>query len=143
MRLYKFSCSCKAYFRMWKKALAILPAALLLSGCSSTFTNLTPLIQTRNANNLYPVEAAFNTSQQSFRWDSIQPYVLANGQSYPMRPTPLMINRWEGFVPVPPGENSAMFRYKFDYQYNNLGSAPKPNSVYSPQYKLTIVEPQQ
>ncbi|MGA2029803.1 MAG: hypothetical protein ABSG87_07000 [Verrucomicrobiota bacterium] len=125
---------------MWKKILLFLPGALLLSGCVGTFTNLTPLQQTRNANNLYPVEVAFNTSQQSFRWESIQPYVLADGQPYSMRPTPLMQNRWEGFVPALPGTNVVMFRYKFDYKYNNLGSAPKSDSVYSPEYKLSIVD---
>jgi len=140
MRLYKRCRPCNAVPAMWKKILLFLPGALLLSGCAGTFTNLTPLQQTRNANNLYPVEVAFNTSQQSFRWESIQPYVLADGQPYSMRPTPLMQNRWEGFVPALPGTNIVMFRYKFDYKFNNVGTAPKSDSVYSPEYKLSIVD---
>jgi len=123
---------------MWKKILPALPV-LLLTGCASTFTNLTPLEQPRNANNLYSVEVAFNSQQQSLRWDSIHPYVLANGQLYDMRLTPLMTNRWEGFVPVPPGADGVTYRYKFDYLYNDFGQPPKPTSAVSPAYKLTIL----
>lgn len=123
---------------MWKKILPFLPA-LLLTGCAATFTRLTPLEQPRNPNNLYPVEVAFNSQQQSLRWETIQPYVLINGELYPMRSVPLMQNRWEGFVPVPPGVNSVTYRFKFDYKYNHFGSKPKQNSAFSPEYKLTVV----
>jgi hypothetical protein len=125
----------------WKKFLLVLPA-LLMTGCAATFTNLTPLQQPRNANNLYPVEVSFHSDQQSLDWDSIQPYVQANGQLYPIRPTPLMQNRWEGLLPVPPGTNSIIYRYKFDYLYNNLGTSPKPGSAHSPSYQLQILDQQ-
>jgi hypothetical protein len=124
---------------MLKKILAVLPI-LLLTGCAATFTHLTPLQQPRNANNLYPVEVAFHSSQQSLRWQSIQPYVLANGELYPMRPVPMIQDRWEGFVPVPRGANSVSYRFKFDYLYNTFGQPPAPNSAFSPVYKLTIID---
>jgi hypothetical protein len=119
-----------------KKLLLVIPA-LLLAGCS-TFTNLTPLQQTRNANNLYPVEVAFSSPQESLRWDSIHPYLLVNGQLYDMHQTPLLTNRWEGYVPVSPTDSSVIYRYKFDYLVNNFGTPPKPNSAYSPPYNLQI-----
>lgn len=122
-----------------KRFLPLLPV-LLLTGCASTFTRLTPLEQPRNPNNLYPVEVQFNTTQQSLRQDSIKPYVLVNGELYPLRPVPMVENRWEGFVSVPPGVNTASFRFKFDYLYNNFGTAPKPNSAWSPTYQLRIVD---
>ena len=125
---------------MWKKILMVSPV-LLLTGCAATFTNLTPLQQSRKANNLYPVEVALISQQQSLRWDSIHPYVLVNGQLYEMRQTPLMTNRWEGFVPVPAGANAAAYRYKFDYLFNNFNSQPKPDSAYSPEYRLKIISP--
>lgn len=124
---------------MLKKYLAVLPI-LLLAGCATTFTRVTPLEQPRNANNLYPVEVIFNSSQQSLRWDSIRPYVIVNGVPYPMRPVPMMQNRWDGFVPVPPETNSVNYRFKFDYLSNVFGTPPKPNSVFSSEYKLTIVD---
>ena len=116
---------------IWKKFLPLLPV-LLLAGCATTFTQLTPLEQPRNPNNLYPVEVIFNSSQQSLRWDSIQPYVLVGGELYPLRPVPMMQDRWEGVVPVPPSANGVSYRFKFDYQYNNFGTPPKPNSASSP-----------
>jgi hypothetical protein len=123
---------------MWKKILPVLPV-LLLTGCAATFTNLTPLEQSRNANNLYPVEVSFKSQQQSLRWDSIHPYVVANGQIYDLRPTPIITNRWEGFVPVPTGAGGVAYRYKFDYLYNDLGKSPQPGNSLSPQYKLIIL----
>ena len=123
---------------MWKKILPVLPV-LLLTGCASTFTNLTPSVQPRNANNQYPVEVAFTSQQQSLQWRSIHPYVLADGQLYDMRPTPLMTNRWEGFVPVPPGVGEVTYRYKFQYLYDQVGKGPTPGNALSPAYKLTII----
>jgi len=124
---------------MRKKILPLLVAPLLLAGCA-TFTNLTPQRQVRNANNLYPVEFAFNTRQQSLRWDSIQAYVNVGTEFYPMRPTLLMTNRWEGLVPVPPGKNVVQYRYKFDFKYNAVGKSPQGDSAISREYMLRILD---
>jgi len=124
---------------MWKKALPILLAPCLLAGCSSTFTNLTAQHQVRNPNNLYPVEVALNTRQQSLRWDTIRAFVVVEEQPYEMRQTLLMKNRWEGLVPVPQGSNSVYYHYKFDFQSDGLGK-PKADSDASPEYRLLILE---
>ena len=125
---------------MLKKILMLLPV-LLLAGCTTgQFTRLTPNVQPRNANNLYPVEVAFNSDQQALRWDSIKPYVVVNGQPSPLRPVPLVHNRWEGLVQVPAGANSVDYKFKFDYLYNNFGSTPQPNSEASKTFTLKIVE---
>ena len=124
---------------MLKKSLPVLLLSLLLAGCATQLTNLTPLQQKRNPSNLYPVEVAFNSNQQTVRWQSIQPRILAGRESYEMRPTPLMTNRWEGLIPVPPGVNSIEYRYRFDYQYNRMG-APGNNSALSRLYTLRIIE---
>ena len=125
---------------MLKKFLMLLPV-LVLAGCATpTFTRLTPGQQPRNPDNLYPVEAAFDSEQQSLRWDSIQAFVVVNGQPLPMRPVPLVKDRWEGLIPLPAGANSVNYRFKFDFLYNNFGSAPKPNSVSSRIYTLKVVD---
>jgi len=124
---------------IWKKLLP-LTVALMLTGCASTFTRLTPLQQPRNPNNLYPVEVQFNSPQQSLRWDSLKPYVLVQGQLYPLRSVPMVPNRWEGFVPVSPMSNGTEFRFKFDYLYNAFGSEPQKASATSPLYKLKIIQ---
>ncbi len=123
-----------------KKFLLFLPV-ILLAGCTTpTFTRVTPNVQPRNANNLYPVETIFECDQQSLRWDSVKAYVLVNGQVLPLRPVPMVKNRWEGLVPVPAGVTAVNYRFKFDYLYNSFGSEPQPNSVSSQIHTLKIVE---
>jgi len=113
---------------------------LLLTGCATTFTRLTPLEQPRNSDNFYPVEVQFNSSEQALRWDSIKAYVLVNGALYLLRPEPMVQDRWEGYVSVPPNANEVKFRFKFEYLYNNFGTSPKPGSAWSPQYTLKIID---
>ena len=123
----------------WKKFLLVLPV-LIVAGCGTTeITRITSNQQPRNPNNLYPVETIFASPQQSLRWDSIKAYVIVNGQPFPMRPVPLVQNRWEGLEPVPPTASSVNYRFKFDYLYNNFGTVPQPDSVSSPVYTLKII----
>jgi hypothetical protein len=125
---------------MLKKFLPVLVLlSLVVAGCTSTFTNLTPQTQIRNANNLYPVEVAMNSRQQSLRWDTIHPQIVVGGDFLEMRPTLRMTNRWEGLVPVPPGTNVVHYRYKFDFNYNSLGG-PGSDSALSPVYSLRIMD---
>jgi hypothetical protein len=112
---------------------------LLLTGCTSVFTNLTPQTQVRNTNNLYAVECSMNSRQQTLRWDSIRPKILVGTEVYQMRPTLLMTNRWEGLVPVSPGTNLVHYRYKFDFDYNAMGGA-RGDSALSPEYSLRILD---
>jgi hypothetical protein len=124
---------------MVKKLLPLLLATLVLAGCQATFTNLTPQHQVRNANNLYPVEVALATRQQTLRWDTIHPQIMVGTEFYPMKPTPLMTNRWEGLVPVPAGANMVRYRYKFDYSYATMGM-PRSDSALSPEYRLKVLD---
>ena len=123
---------------MLKRFLPLVFLPLLLAGCTTTFTNLTPRQQLRNTNNLYQVEVAFNTRQASLMWDSIKPQILVNNEVYPMRPTLMLTNRWEGLVPVPPGTSIVHYRYKFDYEDRAFGH-PLPDSALSPDYTLRII----
>ena len=115
----------------------LLPLLLFVGGCTTLFTNLTPQHQERNPNHLYPVEVALESRQQTLRWESIQPQIVVGTEFYPMRPTLLMSNRWEGLVPVPAGTNLIHYRYKFDFKYNAMGN-PKSDSALSPDYTLRI-----
>jgi uncharacterized protein YceK len=125
--------------RMLKKFLLVFWAPLLLSGCTAMFTNLTPRQQSRNANNLYPVEVAMTSRQQTLRWDSIRPQIVVGNDYYPMRATPLMTNRWEGLVPVPTGSKMVHYHYKFEFNYNAMGG-PRTDSAASPEYTLQVVD---
>src|SRR5438477_11772509 len=124
---------------MLKKLLPLLLIPLLLAGCQATLTNLTPQTRARNPENLYMVEVALASRQQTLRWDSIKPQVVAGQNFYPMRPTKLMTNRWEGLLPVPSNANVIHYHYKFDFNYNAVG-APRADSVLSKEYWLRIVD---
>ena len=125
---------------MLKKMLPVLVLPLFLAGCATQFTNLTPQRQVRNPNNLYNLEVAVASGQQTLRWESIRPQILVGTESYPMRPTPLMTNRWEGLLPVPAGTSHVQYRYKLDYEYNSFGK-PKAGSRLSKNYTLQILPP--
>ncbi len=125
---------------MTKKFLPLLMCVALLSGCATTFTNLSAQRQARNPSNLYPVEVKFDTKQQSLRWDSIQPYVIVGREQFPLRSTKLMKNRWEGLVPVPADKKEVTYFYKFDYQYNDFGKPPSTDSASSANFTLRIID---
>ena len=124
---------------MLKKLLPALLLPLLLAGCSTTLTNLTPQLQSRRADNLYPVEVALDSRQQTLLWETIDPHILVGNEAYPMRLTPLMTNRWEGLVPVPLSKDVVHYRYKFDFDYNSIGR-PKADSLLSREYTLRILD---
>jgi hypothetical protein len=124
--------------RMLKQTWPLLLTALL-TGCTGTLTNLTPQYQTRNANGLYPVAVAFQSRQQSLRWESIKPAVEVGNEVYPMRRMPLMTNRWETLIPVPAGTSTLHYRYKFDWQYNAV-PAPQNDSMISAPQTLRIMD---
>lgn len=130
---------CQASRPMWKKSLILLPVLLTLLGCATTGTNLSAQRQLRNTENLYPVEAIFDSRQQALRWDSVQATVVVGKESYPMRRTHMMRNRWECLIPVPVGVTTADYHYKFDYLYNDFGG-PKKGSASSKTYKLQIID---
>lgn len=121
----------------------IVPAAalaFLLAGCSSTtITNLTPGQTYRNSSGLYPVEAALTTHQQTLQWNTINASVIVGSQSMKMEATKLMTNRWEALIQIPPGRNSAAFKFKFDYKYNGMGGEGA-DSLSSPVYHLQILD---
>jgi hypothetical protein len=124
---------------MVRKFLAVLCLPLLLAGCATKLTNLTPQQQTRNPDNLYPVEVAFKTRQQSIRWETMRPTVLVGSESYPMRPTLLMTNRWETLIPMPAKTNFVYYQFKLDFD-SQLLRQRKADSVLSSVYSLQVLD---
>ncbi len=124
--------------RIPKKLLTVLfLPLLLLPGCATSFTELTPQTRERATNDLYVVEVSFDNSRQDLRWESIRAKIVVGNQSYPMRLTALMTNRWEGYIPVPPGVDNVRYHYRFDFNYNSFGK-PKSDSVESQEYTLRV-----
>jgi len=126
---------------MRKKFVPVLLLLLLSlsAGCKATFTNLTPQRQPRRPDNQYTVEVALNSQQQTLRWQSIHPQIVVGNRLYPMTPTQLMTNRWEGVIPVPASSSEVKYHYQFDFEYNTFGK-PKNDSTRSADYLLKIVD---
>ena len=133
------------YVTLWdmviaKKLIPLLLVGALVGGCSTTITNLTPKQTHKTPSNLYTLEAAFNSRQQSLRWESLKPQVVIDDKFYPMRLTKLMTNRWETVVPISPGNKIVYYRYKFDFNYNAFGAPPQGDSAMSKKYRLQILD---
>ena len=121
------------------KCLSLLVIGVILSGCSTTVTNLTPSKQPRNPTGLYPFELLFNSNQQTLRKETIQPYVIVGLGSQPMQPGPVLKNRWETLIEVPADKKFVNYRFKVDYQYVGVPQR-RPGSVLSSPYQLEIVD---
>jgi hypothetical protein len=119
------------------RIVSLLFLPLLLCGCAARITNLTPSQQPRNAEGMYPVEFAFESRQQTIRWDTITPSVIIGEQHLPMTRVELVPNRWEGLLPVPASENLVHYRFRVDFECNDFGP-PTPDSAISPSYSLRI-----
>ena len=124
---------------MRKQFTALLLAPLLLLGCSSTVTNLTPRQQTRNDAGLYPVEVIWETRQKSVKHETVKPKVQVGLNFYPMQRTPLLANRWETLIPIPVATNYVNYRVRVDFDYDSIPVA-RPDSRLSPLYQLQVVD---
>jgi hypothetical protein len=126
---------------MTKLPALLLPLLLLpLAGCvTSSITNLTASQQPRNANNLYLIEYEWDSNQQALRKDSVKPFVVTGFDTYEMRRTPRMHNRWEALIPVPRGKNFITYHFKVDYEYNDFGRVGR-SSINSPEFRLNITD---
>jgi uncharacterized protein YceK len=114
--------------------LLLLPA--VLAGCSS-IVNLTPTQYPRSASGYYRVEAMWQSKKAVIEPGSFSPLVVVDLEKYPMKPVPLVQNRWEAFIPVPPDKSSVYYHYKFDFMDYAFGK-PKGDSLMSAPYQLTI-----
>jgi uncharacterized protein YceK len=121
-----------------KKIFCLLLLPILLAGCTS-ITNLTPSQYPRDPNGYYRVEAEWKSNRETIVPYSFQPLVVIGFDTFPMRPVPVVQDRWEAFIPVPAARDFVLYRYKFDYMVNAI-SRPHPDSLMSPEYTLKIVE---
>ena len=122
-----------------KKILLLLALPLALAGCSSTITNLTAGRLPRNSDGTYRVEAAWQSTEQAIRPETIKPSVLVGSESYPMRPEQVVADRWEAFVPVPADQNLIHYQFRFDFMRNTI-PVQVPDNKLSATYTLRIID---
>lgn len=139
MQLYNKFGPCNAPFMMatLKRTIA-LAGMLALTGCVSTSViNLTPRYQSRNSENVYPVEIEFNSNLRTIKQDTVRPYVQIGADNFLMRRTPIVKNRWETLIPVPNKQSVLNYRIKVDFTYDSLPE-PKVNSVLAGPFQLLL-----
>ena len=114
--------------------LLLLPA--VLAGCSS-ITNLTSTQVPRDTSGYYRVEAMWKSDRAVIRENSFKPLVVVDFQTYPMRPVPLVKDRWEAFIPIPPNKDFIRYHYKFDFM-DDAFHKPKADSLNSASYTISV-----
>ncbi|HEY3863889.1 MAG TPA: hypothetical protein VGO59_18585 [Verrucomicrobiae bacterium] len=120
-----------------KKFFGLLMLSALLTGCTS-ITNLTPSHVSRDPSGFYRVEAEWYSQREVIRPGSFKPLVVVDGfNTYPMTPVPLVVDRWQAFIPIPVDKDMVYFHYKFDFQDDAFGG-PRPNSMKSRDYELRV-----
>lgn len=122
------------------KFLAVGSLALALTGCTSTnIVNLSPKQQPRNQDGLYLVEAEWQSNQRSVRYDTLTPLVVVGTNTYPMRQTQLLTNRWEALIPAAKDQKAINYYYKFDFKYSTMPGRMNDSKTSAP-YLLQISE---
>lgn len=126
--------------RQFSQISALISMALLLSACKThRITNLTPTRQTRNEAGVYRFEVAWDSHQQSIRTNTIKPYVIVGNEAYPMKKTPVVLDRWEALVPAPADAKEIRYVYKFEYEYKSIPAVRNDSKLSSP-YTMTIID---
>jgi hypothetical protein len=119
-----------------KNLLPVLLLSLFAAGCTS-LGNLSPGQYPRNASGFYRVEASWKTREANIIPDSIVATVLVNDESYGMQRVPVVQDRWEGYIPIPPAADEIRYRFKFVFEHNQIGRHV-PDSLMSPEYVIKI-----
>lgn len=111
-----------------------------MCGCTtSRITSVTPRHAVRSPDNLYMIEARWDSNQRAIREDSFRPYVVIGTEFHPMERTPNTMNRWETVISVPPDQRHVNYRFRFDYLYNAI-PVPRADSKLSKTYQLTVLD---
>ncbi len=120
------------------RLLSMLMGIALLSGCSTTeSTNLTPRRIPRNPGNTYHFETSWHSIRAGVG-TNVQAYVIVDSSIYPMKPVPSTRERFEAYVPLPPGKTYIPYRYRFDFEYRNTTPIVQHDSDLSPSYRLIV-----
>jgi hypothetical protein len=122
-----------------KKIFILLVLPLALAGCSSSIINLTPSRLARNSDGTYHVEAAWRTTEQTIRPESLKPWVVVGFEKYEMSPELVVKDRWETFVPVPADQKLIHYRFQFDFSRNAISAAVEDSKM-SPEFTLEIAD---
>lgn len=120
------------------RLISMLLGTAMLAGCAMTeSTNLTPRRVARDPGNNYRFETSWHSIRRGVS-TNVQAYVLIDATLYPMKPVPFTRERFEAYVPLPPGKVYIPYRYRFDFEYRNTTPIVQHDSDLSPSYRLIV-----
>ena len=117
--------------------ICLVSLSLLLGCVRSTITNLTPERLPRDVTGYYLVDMKWKINQSELRRETIKPVVLVGTNTYPMRLTQLLTDRWEARVPISDQSKELRYRIKVNWEFNAI-PVPQANSQLSREFLLRI-----
>ena len=117
--------------------ICLVSLSLLLGCVRSTITNLTPEHLPRDVTGYYLVDMKWKINQSELRRETIKPVVLVGTNTYPMRLTQLLTDRWEARVPISDQSKELRYRIKVNWEFNAI-PVPQANSQLSREFLLRI-----
>ena len=118
---------------------AALLGAVLLAGCASEVSNLTPRAVPISQTRTYPVEVTWDSARRGVKNDEMKAWVMVDQALYPMTRVPNTVNRWEARIPVPEGKTYVPYKFKFEYYVPEITTRTL-TSEWSQEYRLIVAQ---
>jgi hypothetical protein len=96
-------------------------AVLLLTGCEVTITNLTPTTLPANPSQIYTLSTRVSEKAANIVPGSLTVRLIIDGQSFPMKKSPLGRDIYELEYQLPPGRDEIAYYYLVNYKFENNG----------------------
>ncbi|MBP6507625.1 MAG: cell surface protein [Opitutaceae bacterium] len=119
--------------------LAALLGVALLTGCETVvLTNLTPASLPENPSQIYTISLRVTTKTTTITPQSIRPFIIIDGQNYPMSKSGLGEGVYMFDYQLPPGRNEMAYYFLVNYQVE-INDRLEPREVYSEITRAAIV----
>ena len=119
--------------------LAALLGVALLTGCETVvLTNLTPASLPENPSQIYTISLRVTTKTSTITPQSIRPFIIIDGQNYPMSKSGLGEGVYMFDYQLPPGRNEMAYYFLVNYQVE-INDRLEPREVYSEITRAAIV----
>ncbi len=119
-------------------ALAALISSLVLVGCDLRVSNLTSETVPENPSGNYDIRVMIEPSSTKVLADSIESYIIIDGQGHPMQQSAMDPNVWEYEYRLPADRTQARYYFQIDYQIEKNQVATRRQEITDVQeFRLT------
>ncbi len=99
-----------------KFGLTALTGALLLVGCDLRVNNMTPETVPENPSGYYDIVVSIEPASNKVIADSIEPFIVIDGQTFPMEASARGPHIFEYEYRLPPNRSEARYYFQIDYE---------------------------